>query len=196
MKKKSKTYFIFYHFKLFVERFFDHLIKILRSDNDGEYISKRFIALLQNSKIIHQFSSPYTPKQNGIAERNHRHLIKTTQTLLHDANLPYLFWANALLTATYLINTLASRVTHNISPYQPLYNKPLSYHHLKIFGSLCYPLLSSTNKHKFHPKSIPYIFLVTHLTTKPKNVIIFNPITFPFPSCQISSTYFSIYNTF
>ena len=45
------------------------IVKRLRSDNGGEYISEEFKSLLLKNHIKHEFSAPYSPHQNGTAER-------------------------------------------------------------------------------------------------------------------------------
>ena len=44
-------------------------VKRLRSDNGGEYISEEFKSLLLKNHIKHETSAPYSPHQNGTAER-------------------------------------------------------------------------------------------------------------------------------
>ena len=44
-------------------------IKRLRSDREGEY---HFPKYCENVGIIHETSAPYTPQQNGVAERKNR----------------------------------------------------------------------------------------------------------------------------
>ena len=71
-------------------------------------------------KIIHQTSYPYTPEQNGVAERKHHHLIETVVTLLHQSHLPVSFWVEALATANYLINKMQSHPLQQITLSTPL----------------------------------------------------------------------------
>ena len=41
--------------------------------------------------IEHQFSAPYEPQQNGVAERKNRTLIEAARTMLADSRLPTMF---------------------------------------------------------------------------------------------------------
>ena len=96
-------------FKLFLELIhtqFQTIVKILRSNSGGEYMSNEFQSFLQNRGIINHRSCPYTPQQNRVAERKNRHLLDVVRTLLIDTSVPPKFWVEALATTTYLINRL------------------------------------------------------------------------------------------
>lgn len=47
---------------------------MLRSDRGGEYFMHDFNIFCEEHGIIHQCSAPYTPQQNGLAERKNRTL--------------------------------------------------------------------------------------------------------------------------
>ncbi|GJQ73734.1 hypothetical protein Trydic_g14067 [Trypoxylus dichotomus] len=69
--------------------------KIIRSDRGGEYIGNSLLSYFKKEGILTQYTSPYTPQQNGVAERKNRSLIEMTRCMLLDAKLPYSFWAEA-----------------------------------------------------------------------------------------------------
>jgi transposase InsO family protein len=56
--------------------------------------------------IKHEFSSPYTPQQNGVVERKNRTLLNMARTMLDEYKTPNRFWAEAINTACYSINRL------------------------------------------------------------------------------------------
>ncbi|KAL0419100.1 UNVERIFIED_CONTAM: Retrovirus-related Pol polyprotein from transposon TNT 1-94, partial [Sesamum radiatum] len=49
-------------------------------------------------------TNPYTPQQNGVAERMNRTLLEKVRCMLISSGLPKSFWGEALVTAAYLIN--------------------------------------------------------------------------------------------
>ena len=49
------------------------------------------IALFFSFGIIHQTLCVYTPQQNGVVERKHRHLLEVSRALRFQASLPIKF---------------------------------------------------------------------------------------------------------
>ncbi|WVZ15146.1 hypothetical protein V8G54_012712 [Vigna mungo] len=66
IKRKSDVQTLFLQFKSLVENFFHRNIKILYTDNDGEYIGLR--PFLSTHGISHHTTPPHTPEHNGISE--------------------------------------------------------------------------------------------------------------------------------
>ena len=52
-------------------------VKVLGTDNGGEYTSKEFEQLLKKQGTQHELTVPKTPQQNGVAERMNRALVET-----------------------------------------------------------------------------------------------------------------------
>lgn len=156
---KSDVFSVFLSFKLHVENLLSVKIKCFRSDGGGEYMSLRFQSLLKTSGIMHQISCPYTPEQNGCAERKHRHLVETGLTLLFNASMPLKYWADAFATATYLINRHPMKQLQLTSPWQKLFKLPPAYSSLRVFGCACYPWLRPYTPHKLDPRSKRCVFL-------------------------------------
>ena len=76
-------------------------IKRLRTDNGGEYMEGSFKDLLVQHSIKHERSAPYTPQQNGTAERSWRTSFDMARCLLLDSRLPKNLWTYALSTSGY-----------------------------------------------------------------------------------------------
>lgn len=79
---------------------------VLRSDNGGEYVKYNFQKYLKENGICHQTTDPYSPQQNGVAERANRMIMEKVRCMLQDAGLDKQYWAEAVNTAVY-IKTMA-----------------------------------------------------------------------------------------
>ena len=69
LKQKSEVFDTFKVFKALVENTIGKKIKALRSDNGEEYIKREFHQRCPSYDIQMQHYVPYTPQQNGVAER-------------------------------------------------------------------------------------------------------------------------------
>jgi transposase InsO family protein len=81
-------------------------IKKIRSDNGTEFKNSQIKGFLEEEGIKHEFSSPYTPQQNGVVEGKNRTLLDMARTMLDEYKTPDRFWAEAINTACYSINQL------------------------------------------------------------------------------------------
>ena len=77
-------------------------IKSLRSDNGGEYTLGEFVEYCAEVGIRREFTIPYNPQQNGVAERKNRSIGGAAKAMLHDQGLPLFLWAEACNMAVYL----------------------------------------------------------------------------------------------
>nr|CAN65250.1 hypothetical protein VITISV_007535 [Vitis vinifera] len=132
---------------------------VFQSDGGAEFTNTCFKAHLRTSGIHHQLSCPYTPAQNGRAERKHRHVTETGLTLLFHSHLSPRFWVDAFSTATYIINRLPTPLLGGKSPFELLYGHSPHYENFHPFGCRVYPCLRDYMPNKLSPRSIPCIFL-------------------------------------
>lgn len=154
------------NFKVFVSAHFSLQIKTIRSDRGGEFLNKLMTSFFATFGILHETTCPYTPEQNGVAERKHCHIVETAITLLQQAHLPIMFWLEAITTALYLINRLPNSSVQFQVPFHVLYNKAPDYHLLKPFGCCCFPWLRPYSTNKLESRSTPCIFLGYCASTK------------------------------
>ena len=85
-----------------------HRTSRLRSDNGGEYTSRRLQQLLKTKNVIHEVSAPYTPEQNGRAERLNRTLMDRVRAMMIHSGVAQDMWAEAITTANYIRNRCPS----------------------------------------------------------------------------------------
>ncbi|MBW0540332.1 hypothetical protein O181_080047 [Austropuccinia psidii MF-1] len=99
-----------------VKSVFKYLVKLLQSDNAKEYIGQNFgisLTTLGTQKI---FTSPYTPEQNGEAERLNCTLGDSALTMLRALGLSTSFWSYAYKCAAYIHNRIPNSQTGNKTP--------------------------------------------------------------------------------
>jgi transposase InsO family protein len=88
LKSKDEVFGKFKEFKALIENLSKRKIKILSSDNGGEYTSKAFVRFCRDAGIKRELTTPYNPPQNGVAERNNRTIMEAVKTIIHDQDLP------------------------------------------------------------------------------------------------------------
>ena len=76
---------------------------MVRSDRGGEYDAPLNEFCAQHG-FIHQTTTPYSPQQNGIAERKNRTLKEMMNAMLLSSGLPQNLWGEAILSANYVLN--------------------------------------------------------------------------------------------
>jgi hypothetical protein len=69
LHNKAQVCSVFLSFHAFVSTQFSTSIKILQTDGGGEYVGRSLQTFLLEHGIVHHKSCPYTPQQNGLAER-------------------------------------------------------------------------------------------------------------------------------
>ncbi|CAI7849765.1 unnamed protein product, partial [Closterium sp. NIES-54] len=87
-----------------------HKVKVIRTDNGGEFIGGDFEAVLKKKGIQHQLTVPYNPQQNGVAERFNRTLQEGARTLLGCAGLLDPFWVTAVRQVALVKNRVLATV--------------------------------------------------------------------------------------
>ena len=135
------------------------LKRVIRTDNGTEYVNNEFANFLSVEGILHQTSCPDIPPQNGVAERKNRHLLEVARSLMYTMNVPKFVWSEAVLTATYLINRIPSRVLNMKTPHEILFGKNEFIIPLKVFGCTCFVRDHRPSVGKLDPRAVKCIFV-------------------------------------
>ncbi|KMQ86059.1 retrovirus-related pol polyprotein from transposon tnt 1-94 [Lasius niger] len=131
-----------------------HVIKELLCDGGKEFDNTVVKKILESRGINFRKSMPYTPEQNGAAERENRILVESSRTMIHTKSLPVKLWAEAVNTAAYILNRTGPTPVKQKSPIELWNKKPVKIDHLKIFGTECFVHLPKQKRQKFDQKSI------------------------------------------
>jgi IS30 family transposase len=151
MKTKGQVFQRFQEFKALVENQTRKKIKVLRSDNGGEYTSNEFNDFCVREGIKREVTVPYNPQQNGVAERKNKAIVGVARAMLHDQGLPLFLWDEACNTTVYLQNQSPHRVLGDKTPEEALSGKKPEVGHFRIFGCLTYSHVPSEKRTKLDP---------------------------------------------
>ena len=142
-------------YKAEVENLCNTKIKILRSDNGGEYM---FPSFCEEHGIVHETSAAYTPQQNGVAERKNRTLMEMVNSMLKNSGLSKGYWGDALLTACHIQNRVPSKKS-SLTPYELWKNRKLNIKYFKVWGCRAIVRLPIARIRKLGGRGIECIFI-------------------------------------
>ncbi len=154
LKKKSDVFAAFQEYRVMAEKQTGKKLKSLRTDGGGEYVSNDFANYMKEHGIIHEKSAPYTPQQNGAAERLNRTVVEMARAMLCHARLERQWWAEAASTAAYILNRIPSSVTGE-TPIKRWLGKDEQIEHLRVWGCVGYARVPDHQRTKFDPKVEP-----------------------------------------
>jgi len=136
------------------------IIGSIRSDHGGEFQNEKFNKFYEKTRIVHNFSAPRTPQQNGAMERKNRSLEELARAMLSESSLPKYFWADAISTSCYVMNRVLIGSILKKTPYELFNGRKPNISHLKVFGCSCFVLNNGKdNLGKFDEKADNDIFI-------------------------------------
>ncbi|CAI7896006.1 unnamed protein product [Closterium sp. NIES-54] len=94
--KKSDELREFQQWLVLVEWQTKKMVLMLRSDQGGEFLGKAFTDFVNGKGIVHDLTCPYTPQQNGMAEREMRTVAESVRTMLLHMGMHHHWWHLAL----------------------------------------------------------------------------------------------------
>ena len=159
LKTKGECLEKFKEFKALAEKQSGHMIKVFRSDNGGEFISKGFRRFLKKHGIEKQRSTPYTPEQNGVAERANRTIVEMARSMIHAQHLKLEFWAEAVANAVYIRNRCPTRALVTITPQEAWSGRKPCIAHMRVFGCIAYAMVPDAKRGKLDAKGTKCLFL-------------------------------------
>nr|GEV82661.1 hypothetical protein [Tanacetum cinerariifolium] len=145
LKKKSQAHETIMSFIKRVENQNDIKVKQLRTDNGTELKNSTLVNFCDEKGISQNFSSLYTPEQNGVAERKNKTLIEAARTMLLGSVFSKQYWTDVVATACYTQNRLTIVKRHLKTPYEILHKRIPNISFLYVFGCPVY-----IHNHKDH----------------------------------------------
>lgn len=159
MGEKSEVTENVMHFVRQTEKLLRHKVCIFRSDNGGEFVNDELRAFFKRESIHHQRTVPYTPEQNGGAEREMRTIVESARTMIHAKEMHLKFWAEAVNSAVHVLNRTGTSTVPDTSPYELWYGKRPKIDYLRIFGSEVFVHIPKERRRKLDPKAIKCTFV-------------------------------------
>jgi hypothetical protein len=154
---------IFKEFTAYIERQFGRKIKIFRIDGEAS-LGHRFDDWATEKGIDFETSTPYSPEQNGPAERSGGVMVLKSRCIRINASLPEEMWPEIIKASAYLVNRTPSKHLDWKSPIERLQIslgraiiKP-DIGHLKVYGCKTYAYIPEKIRererhHKLAPRA-------------------------------------------
>lgn len=158
LQNKSDVFSKLKQYIQLVQTMFNRRPKIIRSDRGGEYTGNQVMKYLNDNGIQIQYTTAYSPQQNGVAERKNRTLIEMARCMIIESKLDNRFWGEAVMMANYIQNRLPWKSVLT-TPYEGWFGKKPNIQHFKSFGSKCYVHIHAEKRQKLDPKAISMILV-------------------------------------
>ena len=137
LKSKDQVLSVFKEFHASVERISGQKLKVVQTDNGGEYRGQ-FVMYGKPQDIELEYKVPKTPELNGLAKRMNQSIMERLKSMLSHAKLPKSYWVEAMLTTFYLINRSRSVPLKGDVPWRVWTGRSVSYQQLRVFVGLAH----------------------------------------------------------
>ena len=90
-----------------------------------------------------QHSTPYTPQQNGVAERKNRSLKEMETCMIEVRELNPKIWVEAIFYAAHIQNKSFHKLLKVMTPYEAWFGEKPDVSNFKIFGTKAWARIPS-----------------------------------------------------
>jgi hypothetical protein len=132
---------------------------VLRLDKGGEYDSNVFHEFCKHHGIKIQFTSRYTPQQNGVVERKNITIMNMARSMLKEKQLSNDFWGEAISCSIYVLNRSPTKSVKKKFPQEAWTCMSCSEVQFRVFGCVAYAHVPKELRRKIDEKSEKCIFL-------------------------------------
>ena len=108
------------------------------SDKGREFGDVDINLFCESRGIKHEFSTPKTPQQNRVVERNNRVLQEMARVMIHMHNTPMQFWAKAINTICYIANKIFLMLGTKKTSYELWIGRKPNLKYFRTFSNECY----------------------------------------------------------
>lgn len=149
----------------------DKLLAV-RTDRGGEYVNDELRAYFASKGVVHQTTAPYTPQQNGKAERLNRTLVERVRCMLYESDLPKSLWAEAIACANHVRNRSPTVAHVGKTPSELFWGGVPDVSHLRVFGSTAFVQVPKQLRKKLDATSRKGVFVGYEAASKAYRVLV------------------------
>jgi hypothetical protein len=115
-KEKKDAHQSIVHFDKLVQTQWNTTVKAYRIDGGKEYGGQKLVQHIKERGTLAEVTTPYTPEQNGVAERANRTIFSKVRSAIQDSDLPQELWPEILLSAVHVTNRTATSSLEKMTP--------------------------------------------------------------------------------
>ena len=113
-----------------------------------------------------QHSTPYTPQQNGVAERKNRSLKEMETCMIEVRELNPKIWDKAISCSSYIQNRSFHILVEGMTPYEAWFGEKPDVSNFRIFGTKAWTRIPLGKKKALKPQSKECLMVVYGEETK------------------------------
>lgn len=177
LQKKSDAFDAAIRWITLHERRTGRRVKRIRTDGGGEFTGDKWVSYCVHNGVMHEKTVPYTPEQNGRAERAVGVIKNGTRTYLLQSGLPKAYWGAASANFTYTRNVLPTTSAPTSTPFELFYGSKPDVSFLRVFGCVAYVHVPrQVRRGAWGPRATRMIFLGYAQEEGTKAWIFFDPV--------------------
>jgi hypothetical protein len=134
-------------------------VKTLLTDNGSEYVNQHMESYLLEQGIKHQRTSPYSPQQNGQAERRNQTIMAMARCAIIESGVKASMWPFAARFAAYTLNRLPSKAIDWKTPHELWTGRKPDVKHLRPFGCQAFVHIDKSRRTSLEPTSFRGFFI-------------------------------------
>ena len=151
--------------------------KAIRVDRGKEFVNDDLKTWCRENGIEIHMTAPYSPSQNGVAERMNQTIVEPARAMLRG--LPEFLWEYAVNHSSYLHNQTYTRALNNKMPYEKRFKKKPNVSHLREFGAPVWVLLQGQKAlERWNPNQDDEYLLAMMMDQNLSNIIMWKPAKF------------------
>nr|GEX54536.1 hypothetical protein [Tanacetum cinerariifolium] len=175
LAEKSQALESFKQFKKKVETETGKIVKALRTDRGGEYLSDDFKAFCLEHGVKRQLTTSYSPQQKGVAERKNRTVINMVVSMIAAKKMSKKFWGEATVWSFYVLNRCPTKALTNMTPQEAWSGIKPTVNHFRVWGSIAHVHIPKQKRTKLDAKS--FICILTGVSEESKAYMLIDPHT-------------------